>query len=805
MAVGTAPEADDTVPWRLPTTGSCALVGRCGTLRRSAPLPPVSATAGWADADLLALVAVLGRKYTDGTVFRVAVRRAGWPDDAASAQPVFAMPSELTAGALREAAATELAALGEPVRARESTGAEALLCVVDGAAAGRHEAALAVSAETTAAGVLLHVDVHEHLFDPGFADRVLGHLLRLAAQMTGSPQATVGGLTLLTDAESARLRAVNDTARDYPRDASVHALFDACAQADPSAVAVAHDDGSVTYAELRDQALRLAGLLHERGVGRHARVALMLERTPRLLVAVLAVLRLGAVYVPLAPDVPAPRREVLLADSGAVLLVTDRPADDAGVPVLDLTRDHPAPEGGLPPAPHTAPGDPAYVMYTSGTTGTPKGVLVGQRAVVRLVRGTGYLDFSARPTILQTGSLAFDATTFEYWGALLNGGTLVLPPRDAVLDAARLRRVITRHGVDTMFLTTPLFNQLVEQDPAVLAGCQVAVGGEALSPRHVARAVDACPDSVFVNVYGPTENTTFSTAHRITGREDRRIPIGRPIAHSTAYVLDHDGHPQPVGVPGELHVGGDGLSDGYLGRPDLDAQAFVHGGPQPPERLYRTGDLARWTPEGELDFLGRADHQVKIRGHRVEPLEVERHLQRLLPVREVAVLLRRPVDGPPVLTAYFTAERPLQTQEVRAALLAELPDYLVPGATLQLDALPLTPNQKVDRAALALREPAAGAPAAVRRRPRTRVEAAVTEALAEVLGVASVSIDDDFFELGGHSLLAMKLWGRLQEALGVEFPLRHVLDIPKVADLAASVERDGVPASRRPKLVRRPS
>lgn len=806
MAVGIPPEQDDAVPCRLPTGGSCGSAGRCGTVRRSILLPEevVRHRGGWTDADLLAAALLLGRKYTDGTAFRVFVRYACWPAATASAKVTCAMPSELRAAELRDTVAEHLP-LDEPPATQTGTPTGSLLCVLDGPAADRYGADLAVWASATPEGVALHVDVHEHLFDPGFADRALGHLVHLAEQMAQHPETAVGDLTLLTDTELAQLHKVNGTGRDYPRDAGVYEVFAARADALPEHVALAHDGGRLTYEELRARALRLAGVLHGHGVGRHARVAVMLDRSPHLLVAALAVLRLGAAYVPLAPDLPAPRRDFLLADSGAALLVTDGPVDAAPVPVLDLSRAHEMPGGAPLPDLDVAPHDPAYVMYTSGTTGRPKGVLVGQRAVTRLVCNTDYVALSADTTILQTGALAFDATTFEYWGALLNGGTLVLPPRDAVLDATSLREVITRHRVNTMFLTTPLFHQLVEQDPAALAGCRVLVGGESLSPRHVERAMKACPDSVFVNVYGPTENTTFSTAHRITGRYTGPIPIGRPIANSTAYVLDRDGHPRPVGIPGELHVGGDGLGNGYLDRPDLDARAFVHGGPQVPERLYRTGDIARWTPQGDLDFLGRRDHQVKVRGHRVEPGEVESHLLRLLPVKEAVVMLRRRDDGPDVLTAYVTSEHRLDPHEVRSVLLAELPEYMVPGACLQLDALPLTPNQKLDRAALARLEPQTPTRSTVRRPPRTALEATVADTFADVLGVASVSTDDDFFELGGHSLLAMKVWGRLQESLGVEFELRHVLDTPTVADLASALERHAVPASRRPKLVRRPS
>ncbi|WSB97569.1 AMP-binding protein [Streptomyces scopuliridis] len=304
---------------------------------------------------------------------------------------------------------------------------------------------------------------------------------------------------------------------------------------------------------------------------------------------------------------------------------------------------------------------------------------------------------------------------------------MVLVPETTVLSAVDLAAVISWHGVNTLFLTTALFHQLVEQDARALAGCQVLVGGELLSSRHVARAMDACPDSSFIHVYGPTENTTFSVAHPITRRYTGRIPIGRPIANATAYVMDRDGNPQPLGVPGELYVGGDGLAGGYLNRPELTARAFVHGGVDVPERLYRTGDVVCWTADGQLDFLGRADNQVKIRGFRVELGEVERQLAFQPGVCEAVVLLDRRADAVSVLRAYVTSAVRLDAAELRDALRQELPEYMVPSSFVQIDAMPLTLNQKIDRAAVA----AALAPAdtdgsrTARRLPRTDREVLV--------------------------------------------------------------------------------
>ncbi|MGW7574975.1 amino acid adenylation domain-containing protein [Streptomyces sp. NPDC054765] len=620
---------------------------------------------------------------------------------------------------------------------------------------------------------------------------------------------TIASLRMLTHAERTQLCELGRGTRQqpYPSESSIYSLFVEQAVAHPNHEAVSHDDGALTYRELHEQALALASALHARGVRPHDRVALLLEKTPRLLVAVLAVLRLGAAYVPIAAGVPEQRRAYLLADSGACLLLSEGLVQ-ADVPVLDLAQPYATADTGHQelPEPATGPLDVAYVMYTSGSTGRPKGVLVNQRAVVRLVKNTDYVRLSSKTRILQTGAIAFDATTFEFWGALLNGGTVALVPSEEVLSAASLGAALARHRADTLFLTTALFHQIVEQEPSVLAGCQVLVGGETLSARHLTKAMDACPGSEFVHVYGPTENTTFSVAHPLITRHTGRVPIGRPIARSTAYVLDWDGNPQPLGVPGELYVGGDGLGDGYLNRPELNAAAFVWGGPGEPERLYRTGDLALWSESGQLEFLGRADHQVKVRGFRIELAEIESQLLRLPVIREAVVLLRRRGADLSVLSAYVTADEPASGERLRAELLKEFPDHMVPAEFTQVDTMPLNRNQKIDRAALAALDPVAGAAVPGRSSvPRTATEVTVAAVFAEVLGLPSVTLDDNFFDIGGHSLLATRLWSRLRSALGREFQLRQILDTPTVGGLVASLERDEATAVARPKLVRRPS
>ncbi|MFG1653253.1 amino acid adenylation domain-containing protein [Micromonospora sp. NPDC049275] len=754
------------------------------------------------DELLLSAVLLAARRYADSVAFRVGVRQADWPSEAVVAFRC-AMPSDATVRRHRGEVAGFLAALATP--AEPLAEAPAVTCVVGGPADGRGGADLVVSAEATPDGVVVHVDLHEHVHDAAAGDQLLGHLATLLGQLDDDTAAVLGDLRMLTDAEYVEWRHFNATGRPYPREASVYQLFAAQVAASPDQPAVVVDDGVLTYRQLADRAEALAGTLAARGLGTGDRIAFLLDRRPELLVAVLAILRLGAAYVPVDAGLPPARRDFVLADSGAVALLVDDGSTTAPVPVLDVTRPGQPVDHDVLPALATAPEDDAYVMYTSGTTGQPKGVLVNHRAVVRLVRGTDFVDLSPATRILQTGAIAFDATTFEFWGALLNGGALVLVPDGALFEAARLRAAMTRHGVNTMWLTSSLFNQLVEQDPSVFSGCQVIVGGEALSPGHVTRAERACPDATFVNGYGPTENTTFSLTHRITGAQAGRVPIGRPIANSTAWVLDHDGHPQPLGVPGELYVGGDGLSSGYLNRPELTAEAFGRRGIDG-ERLYRTGDIACRRTDGLLDYLGRTDDQVKIRGFRVELAEVEGQLRTVAGVQEAVVVLRQRAGTGPVLAAYVTGHEKLDGASLRAVLLTKLPEYMVPTGYRQVEAMPLTRNQKVDRAALAQLEPVDCAAAiAGGRPPRTELERSVAGVFAAVLGLTTVSIDDDFFALGGHSLLAMRLWSELRSTLGIEVELTQVMDNPTVAGLAASLARQPTAAATRPRLTRRAS
>ncbi|MFD5797635.1 amino acid adenylation domain-containing protein [Streptomyces diastatochromogenes] len=633
----------------------------------------------------------------------------------------------------------------------------------------------------------------------------------LETALDGGPELPLDAVAVLDEGELHRmLDEWNSTGRGMAA-ATLPELFAAQAAATPGAVALVVDGVRLSYAELDARANRLARLLIGRGVAPESVVAVALERGVDLVVALLAVVKAGGAYLPLDLSYPAERIAHMLADSTPILLLTggrDTVAT-AGLARVALDEEETArelaglAEGPLQPTELRAPlsaDNAAYVIYTSGSTGRPKGTVVPHRAVDRLVRESGYLELGPGNVVGQLSSASFDAATLEIWGPLLNGATLAVAAPGA-LSVAELKAFLTAHAVDTAWLTAGLFHEVVDQDVAALAGLRrLLAGGDALSPAHCRRLLAALPEVRLFNGYGPTENTTFTTVHEILAAElterTASVPIGSPIADTRVYVLDAALRPVPVGVEGELYTTGAGLARGYEQQAALTAERFVACPLEPGARMYRTGDRARWTADGRLVFSGRTDHQVKIRGFRVEPGEVTEVLSGHPQVAQAAVVTREDASGGPRLVAYVVPADPAGTElpdSVREFLADRLPEYLVPAAVVVLDALPLTANGKLDRAAL----PAPAYPTGGGRGPADSREEAVGGLFREVLGLADVGMDDDFFALGGHSLLATRLVTRVREVLGVELPLRAVFEARTVAGLARRV---GTEKSTRPAL-----
>jgi amino acid adenylation domain-containing protein len=644
----------------------------------------------------------------------------------------------------------------------------------------------------TPRGLRARLNYSTDLFERGTAERMLGHLARVLEQVAADADVPLSRVELLGEAERARLLALGEgAAPEFPR-ATVDALFAQAAAAAPQAVALAWQGGEMTYAELDRRANRLAHHLRRAGVAAGTRVGVCLERGPEMVVALLAALKAGAAYVPLDPAYPAERLAFMLADTAVPVLVTESaladrlPAHAARVVRVDADAAAIAAEPADAPAAGTDPEAVAYVMYTSGSTGRPKGVEVPHRAVVRLVRGQDFVSIRPCDVFLQLAPASFDAATLELWGPLLNGARLAIHPAGQP-SVESIGRALAEHGVTVLWLTAGLFHLVVEERIEVLRGVrQLLAGGDVLSVPHVRRVRAELPETVLINGYGPTENTTFTCCHRIEAAPEAgaSVPVGRPIANTYVRVLDAAMRPVPAGVPGELYAGGAGLALGYLNQPELTAAQFVADPFAPGARLYRTGDRVRWRADGTVEFLGRVDTQVKIRGFRVEPGEVEAVLRAAPGVREAAVVVREDTAGDRRLVAYVAGE--VETDELREHLRGRLPEHMLPGAIVLLDALPLTANGKLDRRAL----PAPDLASAEERyvAPRTPVEEVLAGIWAETLRLERVGAEDNFFDLGGHSLLATRVVSRVRELFGVELPLRALFEGPTVAELARAVE-----------------
>ncbi|WP_299970363.1 non-ribosomal peptide synthetase [uncultured Roseobacter sp.] len=559
-------------------------------------------------------------------------------------------------------------------------------------------------------------------------------------------------------------------ARDYPRQSSIAEVFASIAQKHASKVCIQQGDARLTYAELDVWSDGIAAKLRRSGVGPEVIVATLMERSPKLIAALLGILKAGGAYLALDPTQPPKRLEVLLKDSGAVVILPDRDTTRLQNTVTTIDVDGLRGNRETFKRPEIAAQSLAYVGYTSGSTGTPKGVCVTHRNVLRLISGLTDVKIGPNDQMLNFSPTSFDASTFEIWGALLSGAKLIQPP-GGMPSLNALADLIIDEDINTLWLTAGLFQQMVDLRPDCFVGRRrVLAGGDVLSTDHVKKIFEAAPDLILFNGYGPTENTTFSALHRIMPEHAcGAIPIGRPLANSSTYVLDRAMRPVLVGVEGDLWVGGDGVARGYLNRPEDTAAAFV---PDPFQhdadaRLYRTGDRAKWDQDGVLHFLGRQDWQVKMRGFRIEPQEIESALRALDEVVDAVVIPRRSGTTVTALAAFIVpkSKATLAVQTLRTALRANLPNWMIPGEWRIVDGLPLNSNGKIDRNALLALDVSAAIQQTVA--PRTPVEELLTGLWEDVLQRNDFGIDENFFDLGGHSLLAMQLSFRIEEDISL--------------------------------------
>ncbi|MFC0430630.1 non-ribosomal peptide synthetase [Kutzneria buriramensis] len=656
-----------------------------------------------------------------------------------------------------------------------------------------------VADDGEAAGIEGTLEYAEDLFDRTTAQGLADRLTRVLASAVAEPDRVIGELELLDAAERERILVDwNGPANPVPA-GDLASLFEQQVRSTPDAPALAHRDITVSYAELNARANRLAHRLVELGVGPEVQVALLMDRSVDLLAAMIAVIKAGGAYVPMHASYPQARINWMLRETGAPVLVTDSGLNgrgydlDATVLVVDEERldDRPDTDLGL----RLSGAHLAYIMHTSGSTGNPKGVAITHDDVIALASDRD-LSSEAHHRVLFHSSHAFDAATYEIWAPLLAGYQVIVAP-EADIDVRAMAAVFVEHQVTAVFLTTPLFTLLAEESPECFASLtEVWCGGEVVSSSAMLRVLEHCPNTRVLNVYGPTETTTFATRFELdpSVQDESAVPIGRAMDNVRAYVLDDRLRLAAPGVPGELYLAGMGVARGYVNRQALTSERFVaapYG--RPGERMYRTGDVVRWNSAGQIEYLGRADQQVKMRGFRIEPGEIEVALVAHPDIAQATVIAREDRPGDRMLVAYLVAagDRIPEVAELRRFIGQSLPEYMVPTAMVFLPALPLNRNGKLDRAALPA--PTLGTGSAGRT-DRSAREEILCGLFAEVLGLDSVGVDDGFFDLGGHSLLVTRLISRVRSVLGVELTVREVFETPTVAGLAARIDAAAAPA-----------
>lgn len=680
---------------------------------------------------------------------------------------------------------------------------------------------LCFSAFEQAGAITTEIEYDTDLFDAGRIERIGRHWRCLLQNIIAEPDEKIIALELMDARESALIESWNKTETVYPRDATVHALFEEQVRLHPTKTALLFQDSILTYEQLNNRAAEIAAYLEQSGVRHGDFVGVCLDRSPDLITALIGILKTGAAFVPLDANYPKPRLDYLFEDSGVRLLVTDsRHARIAREGTQTILLDEIAaarPSGALQPAStdvlqfsqtpvkhegcsargracsQSSTEDIAYMMYTSGSTGNPKGATIPHRAIVRLVKNTNFASFSPEEVFLAFAPISFDASTLEIWGPLLNGGTLaIFPPQFESIE--QFEEVLERHKVTTLWLTAGLFNTIVDRKVESLRGVrQLLVGGDVLSVAHIRKAQESLPNTALINGYGPTENTTFTCCFNIPRNwpANRSIPIGRPISNTKVYILDERLQRVPIGVPGDLYAAGDGLSLGYWKKPELTAAGFLSNpfDPSRNSKIYKTGDRARFLADGIVEFLGRRDCQVKIRGFRVELGEIEAAFRNIPSVQDAAVVPISDKSGGKILVGYivprpgFASEADQLLQQVSAVL----PSHARPSRLVLLPALPLGPNGKVNRHALPAPDLSSeneleGASAF------NPIEAKLVEIWRQILELPRLGIDDNFFQFGGESLRATRAVSQINAAFNCRLTLARLFEAPTVRQMARLVQ-----------------
>jgi amino acid adenylation domain-containing protein len=667
--------------------------------------------------------------------------------------------------------------------------------------------------------LVVRFNYNSRIVEKEFIGKLGLHLKEIVRQVLDNPGILVKEIGIITEEEKQQvLFDFNQTAVDYPADKTIHELFAEQAERTPGHTAVnGRGQGGggrvchLSYGELNKRSGQLAHVLREKGVGPDVIVGITADRSLELIIGILGILKAGGAYLPIDPGYPWERVQYMLRDSNAGVLLTNKGGNGKSEIRISKHETNPNDRNSNDQnevktsivldfehlnlefrASNLRSLDLAYILYTSGSTGRPKGVMVEHRNVVRLVKNTDYIQFREGDRLLQTGAVEFDASTFEIWGSLLNGLSLYIVAENEILAAEQLGEIIQKYDIGIMWLTSPLFNQLSGIDIEIFKGLRnLPVGGDVLSPVHIDKVRSRFPQLDIINGYGPTENTTFSTSFLIRGEYQGRIPIGKPIANSTACIVDEAGGLVPAGVPGELWVGGDGVSRGYLNNPELTAVSYKSSRTSRTyisKRIYKTGDLCRWLPDGNIDFIGRIDRQVKVRGFRIELGEIENQLLKIKGISGAVVIDRKDPTNRKYLCAYIVSKSEIDPQVIKGSLGRTLPAYMVPAYVMPVDNIPLTPNGKVDRGALPA--PGSGLRASDNyMAPGSETEEKMVEIWAEILGIDKkvIGVNDNFFERGGDSLKTTILAARIHKVFNVRVPLDEIFRAPTPAEVCSLI------------------
>ena len=615
-------------------------------------------------------------------------------------------------------------------------------------------------------------------------------ILYMMNQVFNNEIMLIKDIEIVTEEEKNKiLNEFNNTKVDYPKDKTVVQLFEEQVEKTPDNISVVFEEQKLTYRELNEKANSLARYLKEYGVKEKDVVSIFLDKSLESIIAILATLKCGCAYMPIDINYPSERIRYMINNSSSKNILTtenqrEKLSSYSNVHCIELQKEiyNKHAENNVV---QSIPDDLAYIMYTSGSTGEPKGVMVQNKNIVRLVKNTNFIEFKEKERILQTGSIVFDACTFEIWGALLNGFELYVIKKEELLDPILFEKYLRENKITILWLTAPLFNQLSENNPKMFETVRILLtGGDVLSPKHINAVKKECKDITIINGYGPTENTTFSTCFTINKNYEESIPIGYPIANSTCYVVSKDLMLMPINVPGELLVGGDGVSKGYLKNEEQTNLKFI------PNKygegiLYKTGDLVKWNEDGSIEFIGRIDNQVKIRGFRVELGEITLKIQEFEGIKECFTTVKKLKNNEKVICTYFSAKRKIEINKLKEFLNKSLPNYAIPTYFMQLNSLPINANGKVDKNRL--EEPQYENTRKEKILPRNDIDKKLIEILKELLNNNSISLTDSFFDLGGDSLSAINLCAKIKSEFKTEIFVKDILNGASIQDIADKI------------------